>query len=118
VIRLLGENRTQHHRNLRPDHKRRGCKVAGRDATAREHIDFVRADHLAVNSHRLLRLRAIILDDKLDLAARDAALCVERRDRDFDAVAPSAIHGRCIAGKTGRHPDLVDVLRARPRNRG
>ena len=111
VIGLLRQDRAQHHRRLGAHHDRRGGEIAGRHAAAREHVHFVRRDHLAIDRHGLLRLGAVVLDHELDLPAGDAALGVQRRDRDLDAVAPGAIDRRRIAGETGRHADLVDVLR-------
>ena len=117
VVRLLRENRAQHHRNFRSRHKRRGGEIAGGNATAREDIDLVGADHLAIAGDRLLRLGAVVLDDEIDLAAHNAALCIERGNCDLDAVTPCAIHGRGVASKAGRHADLVGVLRAGARER-
>jgi hypothetical protein len=57
-----------------------------------------------------LRFGPIVLDDKLRFAVCDAAFAIERGDRHFDAVAPSAIDGRGVAGQASRHADLEDVL--------
>ena len=109
---VLRQDRAQHHRDLRAHRQRRAGEISGRDAARQEDVGFVGRDHLAIDRHRLLRLGLVVLGDDLDLAAHDAALGVERRGRDLDAVAPAAIDGGGIAGQAGRNADLVDLLRA------
>ena len=73
--------------------------------------DLVLFGELASGGDGARRVIAVILGDQLDLAAADAALVVDRGDRDGQPVPHAAAEQR---ERAGERADIADAVSARP----
>src|ERR1700750_1056070 len=97
-IRIIRQDRAHHHWDFLSDDERRGGEIALRQTPAHEHLGVIRREHFAVSVDSLLRLGAVVLDDKLELLAYYTALLINVSDRQLHTIDPGPVENGGVAG--------------------
>src|SRR2546427_8418715 len=95
----------------------RGGGVARRAAPVEDDRHLVGDEELVHRRHRGLRLRAVVLDQHVELATEDAALLADLLRGHRDSVAPAPVDAGEVARHAAGDPDLDGLPRLGERER-